>query len=263
MTAPSARLLGAADLDPVHVVNEQGVSPFLFLGDHAGRAIPAALGDLGLAPGDIDRHIAWDIGIAGLGERLSARLDAPFLSQRYSRLVIDCNRRPDASDAMPPVSDGAPVPANTGLTDAARAARVEAIHAPYQDAIAATLARRAGRETILIALHSFTPALCGGPARPWQVGVLHHGGDPRFALALLDALKVDAALTVGDNEPYRMDLIDHTIPRHAYPTRLPYAEIEVRQDLLADAVGEAEWAARLANALAAARAQFAAISSAG
>ena len=249
-------ILAADEPPPVALHNPGGHSPFLLVGDHAGRRIPRCLGDLGLSAADSVRHIAWDIGIARLGVLLAERIGALFIHQIYSRLVIDCNRRPGAPDSIPPVSDGTAIAANAALNEAGALARAAAIHAPYQAAIAGEIERRAaaGEETILIALHSFTPVM-QGIARPWQVGVLHDAGDSRFARALIAALAADdPALTVGDNEPYSMDTIDYTIPRHAYPGRLPYAEIEIRQDLLADEAGIAEWAGRLERSLAAARA---------
>ncbi len=249
LDTPIEPLLGHNDPDPVQIVNPDGRSDLLLIGDHAGNVVPGALGSLGIGPDDLSRHIGWDIGIAGLGEALAAMLDAVFIRQTYSRLVIDCNRDPARADAMPAVSDGTRIPANEGLTDADRAARVAAIHAPYQAAIAAELARRdaGGRRTQLVSLHSFTPAMAG-VARPWQVGVLHDRGDLSLTHRTLARLRADPALTVGDNEPYRMDGIDHTVPRHAYPDR-PYVELEVRQDLLADAAGVAAWAQRLATVL--------------
>ncbi len=242
------------DPPPVIRYNPGGRSPFLLIGDHAGHAIPARLGTLGLSAEDRARHIALDIGVAALGRVMADRLDAAFVSQHYSRLVIDCNRAPDQTSAIPAVSDGTVVPGNADLDPADRAARVAAIHAPYHAAIAATLNARqtAGRETVLLALHSFTPRM-DGRARPWQIGILHDGGDAGFARRLLGILSADETLTVGDNEPYRMDLIDHSVPRHCYPTRIPYAEIEVRQDLIADPAGVAAMADILIPALAAAR----------
>lgn len=233
------------------VANPQGRSPFLFIGDHAGNVIPSRLGTLGVTPADRARHIGWDIGVAALGLLLSDAMDATFVRQTYSRLVVDCNRRPDAIDAMPPVSDGTAIPGNADLTPDARAARLAAVHEPYHRAIGAELARRraAGLASIVIALHSFTPALADGALRPWQIGVLHDGGDAGFACRLLDELRRDDGLVVGDNEPYRMDTIDYTVPRHCYPDLLPYAELEVRQDLIATPEGQRHWAALLAGAL--------------
>src|SRR5205085_648229 len=106
--------------------------------------IPAALGDLGLSPADLGRHIAWDIGVADLGPALAEALDAPFISQRYSRLVIDCNRDPSRADSICEISDGTTVPANVGLGPAGREARIEAIFSPYHAAIARLLDERAG-----------------------------------------------------------------------------------------------------------------------
>jgi len=243
-------LLGPDDPAPVIAVNPGGASAFLLLGDHAGRAIPHRLGDLGLPPREVERHIAWDIGVAALGDRLATALDAAFIRQAYSRLVIDCNRRPDAVDAAPAVSDGTPIPANAELSGADVAARREAIYAPYHDHIAAVLDQRAalGRPTALFCLHSFTPEF-GGVPRSWRFGVLHRGDSAlsRWMLALLrDAL----GEAVGDNQPYAMDTVDNTVPLHADPRGLDYLELEVRQDLIADEAGQTEVAALLAGLLA-------------
>jgi len=210
---------------------------FLLLGDHAGNAVPAALGTLGLSREELGRHIALDIGISELGAALSERLDAPFIEQRYSRLVVDCNRARGAVDAIPAISDGIAIAGNGAVSDRAARARYAAIFDPYHGAIGDLLAGRdaAGMPTIVVSLHSFTPVMAGF-ARPWTIGVLHDGGDTRFALATLGALRERAGQgaggPIGDNVPYRMDGTDHTVPRHAYPRRRPYAEIEVRQDLL-------------------------------
>ena len=136
-------MLATDEPEATAIVNRQGTSPFVLIGDHGGRAVPRALTALGLRDAELARHIGWDIGVTALGEGLAARLDAVFVHQRYSRLVIDCNRDPAAPDAMPAVSDGTVVPGNAALDDTARAARVAAVHAPYHAAIAAEIARRA------------------------------------------------------------------------------------------------------------------------
>jgi predicted N-formylglutamate amidohydrolase len=251
MTTPDAALLLDQDEPaPVVAFNSGGSSPFLILGDHAGNAIPRRLGTLGLSPEDRGRHIAWDIGVRGLGELLATALNAPFLHQHYSRLVIDCNREPQSAEAIPAVSDGSRVRGNERLSDAGRAQRIAEIHAPYQERISAELAirRQAGRPTILIALHSFTPIMAE-IARPWHVGVLYSGGDTGFATTLLQALQRESGTVIGDNEPYEMDDTDHTIPRHAFANRIPYAELEIRQDLIVDAAGQQIWSALLSSAL--------------
>lgn len=243
-------LLGESDPRTVRLVNPDGASPFLLIGDHAGNAVPASLGDLGLDEAERTRHIAWDIGVERLGQALSRRLDAVFISQTWSRLVIDCNRDPATAGAIPEISDGTTVPGNLGLTDAQKQARIDAVHQPYQAAIAAEIARRtaAGVPTVLISLHSFTP-IWQGEARVWDGGVLHDGRNDGFALGLLAALQALPGLVIGDNAPYRMDTVDHTVPRHAFAADLPYAEIEIRQDQLADPAGVDVWAGRLQAAL--------------
>lgn len=243
----SGGLLRPHDPPTVSLVNPQGRSPFLLIGDHAGRAIPEALADLGVSSEDRARHIAVDIGISALGHALSGRLDAVFIAQHWSRLVIDCNRDPGSDAAVPTVSDGTIIPGNRDLSPQARAARVDEIHGPYQQAVAEAIAARMAepRPTVLVSLHSFTPRLAGGEPRPWDAGVLHDGGDPRFALAMLERMRHANGLAIGDNEPYRMDSVDHTVPRHAYAARLPYVELEVRQDHLANGRGVMEWADRL------------------
>lgn len=246
----SLRILTVGDPPPVALENVGGASPFLLVGDHAGNRIPIALQQLGLDDVELARHIAWDIGIAQLGVRLAKSLDALFIHQIYSRLVIDCNRRPGAPDSIPPVSDGTTIPANTDVAPDEAASRQLEIQAPYQQAIADEIARRSavGQPTILVALHSFTPSMRGFE-RPWHAGILHDAGDSRFARAMIAALKDDGDIVVGDNAPYSMDTIDYTIPLHAYAANLPYVEIEVRQDLLATSLGIDKWVGRLERAL--------------
>jgi len=246
----SQMLLAADDPPPVQVINPQGRSPFLLIGDHAGNRVPAALQPFGLSAEEMRRHIAWDRGTADLGEALSGALDAMFFRQTYSRLVIDCNRDPDAADAMPAISDGSVIPANGSLSAAERMGRVAAIHAPYQSAIGAELARRdvLGRATTLVSLHSFTPVM-NGVTRPWHVGVLYSEGDTRFSTKLLDLLREEDDLCVGDNKPYAMDATDFTVPRHAFRSQRRYAEIEIRQDLLSTHMDVRAWATTIANHL--------------
>jgi predicted N-formylglutamate amidohydrolase len=195
----------------------------------------------------MERHIAWDIGAGALGLALGERLGACVIRQRYSRLVIDCNRSPDRADAMPEVSDGTTVPANLGLSAAERARRVAAIHAPYHERIAAVLDARAARglRSVLVLVHSFTPVM-GGVARPWTFGVLHEGS--ALAQAALRLLR-ETGEVVGDNEPYAMDDVDYTAFRHGRDRGLPFLELETRQDLLAEAAGVRRVADLLADLL--------------
>jgi predicted N-formylglutamate amidohydrolase len=247
--AGANRLTSLDDLPPVVVTNRGGRSPFLLLGDHAGRAVPRALGDLGVSMADMDRHIAWDIGIAATGERLAVALDACFIRQTYSRLVIDCNRKPDAPDLAPAVSDGIPIPGNAGLSAEDLAARRASIYDPYHAAIAALLNDRAarGQKTLLVSLHSFTPVMQGF-VRPWRYGVLHRGDSP-LSDRMLTLLQAALGYEAGDNEPYAMDGRDNTIPLHADARGLDYLELEIRQDLIAEAAGQAEVATFVARLL--------------
>ena len=240
--------LGSGDPAPVRVHRGRG-SPFLLVADHAGRLVPGALGDLGVGAADWERHIAWDIGVAGVCAALAPMLRATWIEQVYSRLVIDCNRRPGHPTSIPEVSDGTVVPGNAGLDDSARAARAREIFAPYHAAIAAEIDSReaAGQATVLIAMHSFTPVM-GGVARPWQAGVLFNR-DPRLALALAARLRA-AGWHVGENEPYSLgDDSDYTVPVHAEARGLAYVELELRQDLIAGFEGQLNWAQMLADTL--------------
>jgi predicted N-formylglutamate amidohydrolase len=244
-------LFGPRDPSPVRVINERGAANLVLVGDHAGNAIPSSLGDLGLSADDRTRHIAWDIGVQALGEELAVLLDATFIAQRFSRLVIDCNRDPRSTSAIVEVSDGTTIPGNAHLDEAKREERRRTIHEPYQQRIADEIAVRRARNAlpVLVALHSFTPRLgaIGATRRPWPIGILHDAGDTRLCHAMLDLLRREPGLTVGDNEPYRMDGTDHTIPRHAYPSGALYLEVEFRQDLLADAAERSRWATRFAS----------------
>lgn len=225
-------LLTADDPPPFQIINPAGASSFLIVCDHAGNRVPSALGTLGLGEADLTRHIAWDLGASELSELLSAALDAPLIRQTYSRLVVDCNRGPSAADAIAPVSDGTLIPGNQHVSASDRAARFAEIHEPYQSAIASAIKPN----TILIAIHSFTPEM-SGIVRPWEIGILHHLGNTDFALRVLSGVNEMLYQPVGDNEPYAMDGIDYTVPRHAYPLGLPYVEIEVRQDILSTPEG--------------------------
>jgi len=251
--ARSPALLGAGDPSPVVVSRAASASALVLLGDHAGRRIPAALGDLGVPAPALGHHIAWDIGVEGLGSGLADRLGAAFIRQAYSRLVIDCNRALGTSGSVVTVSDGVAVPGNEGLAPEAAKARADEIWSPYHEAISQALdARQArGQPSVLVAVHSFTPVM-GGMARPWRYGVLHRD-DSAFSRAVLQGLRADLGdAIVGDNEPYQMDGTDFTVPHHADARGLDYLELEVRQDLLATAAGQAEVAAYLAPILAAA-----------
>jgi predicted N-formylglutamate amidohydrolase len=244
------KLLAVVEPAPVTVYNADGESPFVLVADHAGNIMPRALGRLGIAEAECERHIAWDIGIAGLGRLLADALGATLIQQNYSRLVIDCNRPLDAATSISDISEHTPIPGNVGLSEAARAARAREIFWPYHQRIEAELDRRrqTGRPAALIALHSFTPVF-EGATRPWHAGVLYNR-DPRFAHRLIALLKAEKDVFVGDNAPYLIsDASDYTIPVHAERRGLHHLLIEIRQDLIGGENGQRNWAARLARLL--------------
>ncbi|HET6838138.1 MAG TPA: N-formylglutamate amidohydrolase [Bradyrhizobium sp.] len=243
-------LFGSTDVPPVLEENPAGRSPFLLTCDHYGRSIPRILGDLGLPESELTRHIAWDIGIAGVAEALAKQLDAHLIAQRYSRLVIDCNRPLTAPGSIPRISEATIIPGNEGLAHEAMEARRRAIFDPYHRRIREAIDRRlhAGIPTVLVSLHSFTPVYAG-IARPWHVGTLYRPRrDVMLPPLLLKWLRAEPDLVVGDNEPYAVsEETDYTIPVHGEARGLMNTGIEIRQDLIADSAGEAEWAERLAR----------------
>jgi predicted N-formylglutamate amidohydrolase len=247
---PPSGLLSAEDVPPVHEVNAAGGSPFLFTCDHFGRLIPQGLGDLGLGEDELTRHIAWDIGIAAVADRLARELDAHLIAQRYSRLVIDCNRPPSAASSIPRLSEATTIPGNEAISREEAELRRRAIFDPYHGRIGQIIdaRQREGRPTILVSLHSFTPVYAG-VVRPWHIGTLYHR-DTTLPPLLLTALRKEGDLVVGDNAPYAVsDTTDYTIPVHGEARGLINTGIEIRQDLIADQAGQQQWAERLARIL--------------
>jgi predicted N-formylglutamate amidohydrolase len=243
-------LLAPEDPPAFTVDGENGASPFVIVADHAGRRMPKRLGHLGLADAELDRHIAWDIGAGAVACLIGKALDAIVIRQTYSRLVVDCNRRPRTPTSILEVSELTPVPGNVGLSEGDKRARVREIFKPYHDRIAQELDRRreSARPPILIGVHSFTPVF-KSVERSWHVGVLYNR-DARIARILLELLRREAGLIVGDNEPYSVsDDSDYTIPVHGEERGLHHVALEIRQDLIAEDAGQRKWAALLARLL--------------
>lgn len=233
---------------PARILRPRGLSQFILLCDHASNHVPAAFGNLGLPETELRRHIAWDIGAAGVTERLSALLDAPAVLCGISRLVIDCNRQLHLPELIPAISDGTPVPGNVGLIDECKAARIERWFEPYHDAIESLLLERTtrGAESIVVAVHSMTPSL-DGLSRPWHIA-LSSLGDRRLIDRLLGLLRAPGDLVVGDGEPYDIEPdIDYTIPFHAMRRGLQHLQVEFRQDEIADTAAQHHWASRFAE----------------
>jgi predicted N-formylglutamate amidohydrolase len=227
-----------------------GRSNFVIVVDHAGRRVPRRLNDLGLPESELKRHIAWDIGALSVARQVAQTLDAALVAQNYSRLVIDCNRDPAVAASIPAFSESVEIPGNKDLGEAQVAARRREIFDPYHGRIGALLDERAaaGRMTILVAQHSMTDVYLG-VRREMHAAILYNR-DRRFAGLVLDCLRRDPGLIVADNEPYFVsDATDYSIPRHGEARGLPHVEIEIRQDLVSDAAGQALWAQRIAGAL--------------
>lgn len=238
--------------EPPAVVSERerGVSPFVFLCDHSGPRIPTRLNNLNVSQDDLKRHIAWDIGIEGVGRGLSSHFDGCLIMQPYSRLVIDCNRRPRSETSILAVSDGTKIPGNQQLSAEDVSMRVREIFDPYHRKITSHLdgRRDVGRPTILVSLHSFTPVYADIP-RPWHAGVLYNR-NPDLSLAMFKLLDAEGDIVVGNNEPYSVtDETDYTIPVHGEQRGLPHLTLEIRQDLIDNRSGQTAWAARLARLL--------------
>jgi predicted N-formylglutamate amidohydrolase len=249
----TTRLLQAGDPDPVEWINSAGASGIFLTCEHAGRTVPAALGDLGVAAEDMDRHIAYDVGAEGVARRLAERLDAALILQRYSRLVIDCNRPFEAKDCIVRESDGTLVPANADVSDHEGRCRYVEIHQPLHEAIAVALDQRqaAGKPLLLVSVHSFTPVMrATGAVRDFELGLLYNR-DARLAERLAKTFcAANPDMTVKLNAPYHVDDIsDYTIPVHGERRGIPHVLLEVRNDLINDARGQEEWAERLADPL--------------
>jgi predicted N-formylglutamate amidohydrolase len=250
------QLLSADEPPAVFVGRRDGTSDFVITVDHASRRIPKSLGTLGLAPADLERHIAWDIGALEVASRVSEALDAPLVAQNYSRLVIDCNRQPGDPTSIPTVSEHTPIPGNVNLSAREAEARRREIFEPYHACLRDLLDERvrAGRRTVLIAQHSMTPVF-KGVERHMHAAVLYNE-DARFALCLKRALGADTALVVAENEPYSGRSNTGYSLHHGESRGIPLVEVEIRQDLLRSARGQDEWARRMVKALTAADEAF-------
>jgi predicted N-formylglutamate amidohydrolase len=238
MSAESWKLLGEPRFGGVLVVS-----------DHASNRVPADIA-LGIAPALLDQHIAVDIGVAGVGALLARRPGIASFQANVSRLVCDFNRDEQSPAIVPIASDGHAIPGNR-LDKAKRNARIERFYRPYHAALDDVL--NSAPPALILSIHSFTPSLATNPGaqRPWHVGVLYNEDDrgARLALPLLEA----EGLTVGDQEPYSGTILNYTMNRHAEAEGRPYLGIEIRQDEIADAAGQAVWSERLgriANAVA-------------
>lgn len=245
ISVATENLLGPRDPAPVECVNADSAAPVMLLCEHAGRAIPAKLGDLGVSDKVLNSHRGWDIGAEAVARLLADLLEAPLILQRYSRLVIDCNRPIEAEDSIPPQSFGVQIPGNLNLTAAQRSARQSEIMAPLNAAIEDALALP---RLLAVSIHSFTPDVAG-QARPWHAGFLTRSDRDtgRAMMGLIAAHRPDLHMDL--NQPYQIDSSsDWFIPHFVEPRGLAHSLVEIRNDLIRDAGGVLEWAQLLANA---------------
>jgi len=239
-------------VEPFHIHGGTRDARILITCDHATNRVPQDVngGDLGIAAEDMNRHIAFDVGAAGLSVALADRLGAAAILSNFSRLVIDPNRGEDDPTLLMRLYDGTIIPANRHADAAEVERRLATLYRPYHAALAALAARR--NDTVIVAIHSFTPRLNGRGLRPWHVGVLHSHLDSRLSRALIARLQAEPDLCVGDNEPYDGHLPGDAVDRHALQTGRHNTLIELRNDLIRDADQQAAWADRLAPIIAAA-----------
>lgn len=237
-----AYLLDPTDMQPAEIL--PGTGPILLICDHASNAVPPDI-DLKIAPALLDKHIAVDIGAAAVTLELAAILGAPAILATVSRLVIDLHRATDHPGLVPVDSDGHAIPGNVGVD---RAARIVRFHAPYHQALAASIATH--RPRLLVSIHSFTPALETGSApRPWEIGVLYNR-DTRAARQAIMRFE-QAGVITGDNQPYSGRVLNVTLNRHGEANGIRSFAIELRNDLIDHPAGAARWAGMVAPVLSA------------
>lgn len=244
------KLIDASEGPVFTVSRADGVSDIVLVCEHAANTMPLALGTLGLEAHALESHIAWDIGAAGVAVRLSEMLDAALVMQRFSRLAYDCNRPPEAADAYPEKSEVFAVPGNCGLSAEAKTRRAQALYHPFHDAVADLMDSRheAGRAITLVTVHSFTPVYLGA-LRDGALGILHDD-DPRLADAMLEAASAAGLEGVRRNYPYGpQDGVTHTLKKHGLTRQIANVMLEIRNDLISDAAGQAEWAKQIAGLL--------------
>ncbi|MGB0749033.1 MAG: N-formylglutamate amidohydrolase [Magnetospiraceae bacterium] len=249
-SAPDSELLTGEDPAPFEVINPDSLRPLLLICDHASRVVPAQLGRLGVAESIFDLHVAYDIGAAAVTRGIAARLGLTAVLNGYSRLVIDCNRQPGDPQSIPETSDDIPIPGNAALSEHDQLRRETAIFRPYHGAISERVThlwRSTGKPPALFSIHSFTPHM-NGEARPWDAGLLWNR-DPRIAVPLMESLRIEQDLMIGDNEPYSGRDVAYSIDVHAGAAGLANAAIEIRQDLLLDEAGIVRWIDLLSEAL--------------
>ncbi len=233
---------------PYEIIGADRASRWLVTADHASNHVPKEVhgGDLGISHADMSRHIAYDLGAAGVTRSLAELLNAPAILSRFSRLVIDPNRGEDDPTLIMKLYDGTLIPANRHISPEEWSRRLETYWRPYHTALEGLAAQR--DDTVLVAIHSFSPKLNGRAPRPWQIGVLH-AGDSDLGPALIRRLAREPDLCVGDNEPYAGHLPGDSVDQHALQKGRANVLIELRHDVIETEEQQHGWARRLAPVL--------------
>ncbi|WP_321393225.1 N-formylglutamate amidohydrolase [Emcibacter sp.] len=231
------------------VLNPHGKANIVLICEHASNFIPDDYDNLGLNQTDLQRHIAWDIGMAAITRQLSKELDAPAILARFSRLLIDPNREPDHKTLIPEISDETVILGNRNLDHEARRERLDRFYHPFHDRTEELVRHKGhgGHVPLVCGMHSFTPVMNGAP-RPWHAGMLWNR-DPRLARELINRLQKKHSLMVGDNKPYSGRDLFHTMNRHGADHGYPQVTIEVRQNEIDKPAGQNKWARLLAEEL--------------
>lgn len=215
----------------VHIEPAAGAPSVLVVCEHASNRVPQFLGDMGLSDDALRSHIAWDPGALPVARMMAQDMSAALVYGGVSRLVYDCNRPPEAADAMPASSEDIAIPANTNLSAEARAERVVQVYRPFAAALSEEIAQNRETLRLMITMHSFTPVY-RGQNRAVELGLLH-GTDDRFAKAMMATPPADLAYDTRLNEPYSAaDGVAHTLDVQAAPQGLLNVMIEIRNDLI-------------------------------
>lgn len=236
--------------EPFHIFGADRPSRWMITVDHARNLIPSEIngGSLGISDADMQRHIAYDIGALGVSLHLGELLNAPVVATNFSRLVIDPNRGAHDPTLVMRLYDGTIIPANADIDEAEEQRRLTTYHAPYHAAVEEIAEKR--EDPVILAMHSFSPQLRGRPPRPWEITVLHADHDSRpLSPHLIDRLRQEDDLTVGENQPYEGHLPGDSLDSHALRKNRLNTLIELRQDLITTAEQQTAWADRLAPIL--------------
>ncbi|WP_028880095.1 N-formylglutamate amidohydrolase [Terasakiella pusilla] len=224
-------------LQAVEVINESGKAPLVLVCEHACNFVPAHFHNLGLDADVLDYHIAWDPGALAVAKEMSRLLDAPLVAAKVSRLVYDCNRPPEAADAMPTRSEVHDIPGNMEMSDEDRAWRVEHVYNSFHQVLGETIKARMSEDVqpVVVTVHSYVPVY-QGVKRDVEMGILHDA-DSRLADHILKE-SADLDYDIRRNEPYSpSDGVTHTLRRHAIENNLANVMIEIRNDLISDPEG--------------------------